>query len=587
MRLRLTATRETVVNRAGFVLLHPIAGVAGTPVEVRAPDGSVAAARFPERISPSQPIFDIAGMRHRIGPVEIDIAMDGEVFEMEDQRNWTDASFKTYCRPLSKPRPFTLAAGETVEQRIDLTATLAAADAPPAAADLGEVAARAPRIALAHDPAVGGALAPAALSALGVGEALVRIDAADPQGLGDLEGALTLEIVVGDEPPAEALARVAAACSKAGVRPARVVALPRAYLASYQPDGAWPTGPTPSDLAPLARAAFPEAAVGGGMLTNFTEFNRCPPDPALIDFATFGGTAIVHAADDQSVLETLEALGDVFASAKAIVGDRPLRLGLMSIGMRSNPYGSAVAANPDGARLAMAMDDPRQRELFGAAWAVGVAAAAARGGVESYAPAMTAGPIGVGAAGALWPIHPVVAALAALGGAEVAVSGLPSRGIVRMEGPGRRGVRGVAANLGPDPARVVAPAGARLLILDAAGAAEAAGDPLWIDRPGSAEEADTRAVRCGDLQGDRAMNYPRRPDRLRLLRAQPHARLGGRPRGRYRRGLRQGSRKSRGLRPRFRGGPRSSRTPRRCWRRCGPTSSTSRRRSRATGLWSS
>ena len=30
---------------------------------------------------------------------------NGETFEMEDQRNWTDASFKTYCTPLSLPYP--------------------------------------------------------------------------------------------------------------------------------------------------------------------------------------------------------------------------------------------------------------------------------------------------------------------------------------------------------------------------------------------------------------------------------------------------------------------------------------------------
>ncbi len=486
VRLRLTATRATVVNRAGFVLLHPIAGVAGTPVEVRHPDGGASAAQFPERISPAQPIFDIAGLRHRVGPVEVDITMTGEVFEMEDQRNWTDASFKTYCRPLARPRPFTLEAGETVDQRIEVALALVADGSAAAGAGAAAARARAPRIALAHEGASG--LGDAA--ALGVDEALVRIDAAAPAvaGLAGLAPELTLEIVVGDEPPAEALARVAAACAAAELRPARVIALPAAYLASHQPDGVWPSGPTPMDLVPLAREAFPDAAVGGGMLTNFTEFNRHRPDPAAIDFATFGGTAIVHAADDRSVLETLEALGDVFASARAIARDRPLRLGLLSIGMRSNPYGSAVAANPDGARLPMAMDDPRQRELFGAAWAVGVAAAAARGGVESYAPVMSAGPIGPGAAGALWPVHAVVAALAALGGADVEVSGGPSTGVVRIEGEGRRGVRGVAANLGPDPARVAAPEGALLLALDAAGAAGAARDAAWIDRPGGATE---------------------------------------------------------------------------------------------------
>jgi hypothetical protein len=119
--VELTAERETAVNRAGFVLLHPIAGVAGAELEVRRPDGSMETARFPERISPRQPVFDIAGLRHRVGPVEVEIAMEGEVFEMEDQRNWTDASFKTYCRPLARPRPFMLSAGETLRQRVVVT----------------------------------------------------------------------------------------------------------------------------------------------------------------------------------------------------------------------------------------------------------------------------------------------------------------------------------------------------------------------------------------------------------------------------------------------------------------------------------
>lgn len=28
---------------------------------------------------------------------------EGDVFEMEDQRNWTDASYKTYCTPWGCP----------------------------------------------------------------------------------------------------------------------------------------------------------------------------------------------------------------------------------------------------------------------------------------------------------------------------------------------------------------------------------------------------------------------------------------------------------------------------------------------------
>ena len=64
----------------------------------------------------------------------------------------------------------------------------------------------------------------------------------------------------------------------------------------------------------------------------------------------------------------------------------------------------------------MAMDDPRQREPFAAAFAIGAVAAAARAGIASLAPAMTAGPLGLGRDGDLWPLFDAVAALAALGG---------------------------------------------------------------------------------------------------------------------------------------------------------------------------
>jgi D-apionolactonase len=480
-RLEFVAEREAVVNRAGLVLLHPIAGVAGAPLTVVHADGSAEETTFPRLISPSQPAFDIAGLRHRVGPVAVEISMAGEVFEMEDQRNWTDASFKTYCRPLAWERPYRLAAGDVVRQEVRVN--LRRADS--AVAGEGRAAAparaRMPEVTLAFEAALTGS-PPEPVARLGVAGLLLRVDAADP-AIDDAAGfaPVTLEIVTGLQSAAD-IERVAAACRKAGIAPRRVVGLPRGYLASHQPEGPWPTGPRPDDLVPALRAAFPEAEIGGGMLTNFTEFNRCRPDAAAIDFATFGTTAIVHAADDRSVLETLEALGDVFASARAITGAKPLHLGLVAIGMRSNPYGAAVAPNLRRERLPMAMDDPRQREPFAAAWAVAAAAEVARGGVASFAPAMTGGPIGLGEGDTLWPIFHAVAALAALGGAEVEIAGVPGRGLVVIRGRGRRGVTGLAANLGPAP---VEWSDTPALLLDATSAASAAHDPDWIERPGS------------------------------------------------------------------------------------------------------
>jgi len=448
-RITLTAVADMDVNRAGFVLLHPVAGVAGAPLEVGHPDGSVERTRFPDRVSPSQPVFDIAGLRHHIDGVEVVITLEGEVFEMEDQRNWTDASFKTYCRPLALPRPYRITAGETVRQGIRITVG-GEADRRPADMAEGDACVM-PRILLAHEPGLSDGPWPGADAGLAVDGLLVRVDARAPfPEIPPVAGHLTLEIVTDSDPEAD-IARVAAACLAAGMKPRRVVALPRGYLASHQPEGPWPEGAAPMDLVPMLRAAFPDAEVGAGSLTNFTEFNRCRPNAEAVDFVTFGTTAIVHAADDRAVLETLEALPAVFASARALAPKRDLHLGLVSIGMRSNPYGAAVADNPGGARVAMAMDDPRQRTDFGAAWAVCAAAQTARGGVSSYAPAMISGPLGLGDAAGTWPIFAAVRALAALGGRGVEVTGGPSSGIVRITA---RDGAGIAANLGPGPARV-------------------------------------------------------------------------------------------------------------------------------------
>lgn len=448
--LTLTARRALRVNRAGFTLLHPIAGVAGSEMTVTHPDGSRTGTRFPLHVSPAQPARDIAGLSHRVGPVEITITMEGDVFEMEDQRNWSDASFKTYCRPLALPRPYDLEAGSNVRQRLRITLTETTGTLPATAATSGQ--GRMPEVLLASD---GTASDPAH------GGLLVRIDAETPEtALAELRP-VALEIVCTGTAD---LARTIDRCRAAGIAPRRVVALPEPYLQSHQPEGPWPQGMAPGDAIPLLRAGFPGAMVGAGSLTNFTEFNRCRPDPATCDFATFGNTAIVHAADDLSVIETLEALPQILASAHAVMGGKPLHLGLVSIGMRSNPYGAGVMPNPDGLLLPMAMADPRQDRAFAAAYAVGVLAAAVTGGVDSLALAMADGP--PGAAGR--PLARVISGAVALEGAAVTVT--VDAGVFRLECD----QGGMMANLSPSPV----PHGAGLRLTDAGPVAAAGGEGL-------------------------------------------------------------------------------------------------------------
>ena len=147
-RLRLLTDLESQsafeTNRTGLVVLHP-PGLAGARLDVHHSGGTVEHARFPERISPHQPAFDIAALSWSHGGLDVDVRFAGDVFEMEDQRNWTDASYKTYSRPLALPFPYSLAAGERVVQSIDVSVS-----GTPTAADPDSVA----RIRLEEGPAL-------------------------------------------------------------------------------------------------------------------------------------------------------------------------------------------------------------------------------------------------------------------------------------------------------------------------------------------------------------------------------------------------------------------------------------------------
>ena len=441
--LSLTAHTDFHTNRAGFCLLHPLRGVVGQPFITVSQDGTEQNLQFPDRIAPGQPAFNLCGLQYKIQGIDVDITMEGEVFEMEDQRNWSDASFKTYCRPLSAPLPQVIAAGDTLTQRISIQ--LSGDPSRDGLATDRPTTVTMPEILIAVEP---GWLTPAPLPG---NAALVRWTAEKPwtaKTLAQLATSLAgrpldLEVVLPDGPdPQSFLIGVAATLAEADLVARHVIALPAAYLQSHQPSGPWPDGTTPEQARDAARAAFPRARIGTGMLTNFTELNRRPPIGG--DYVTHGNTAIVHAADDASVLETLEAIPDVLASAAAIAGGRPLRLGLVAIGMRSNPYGASLVPNPSGARITMTDADPRQTEPFAAAYATAICALAARAGVAAITLATAAGP--QSATGR--PIGKVINALSSLSGQTAQINGTPP-GPLRIEA-GNRIISLCAADAAPE-----------------------------------------------------------------------------------------------------------------------------------------
>jgi D-apionolactonase len=153
--------------------------------------------------------------------------------------------------------------------------------------------------------------------------------------------------------------------------------------------------PELADIYRAARAAFPGIPLGGGMFSFFTELNRKRPPADMLDFVMHTTSPIVHAADDISVMETLEALPYVIQSTRSFIGRTPYRIGPSAIPARDNPYGASAASNPNNQRVCLAKMDPRQRGLFGAAWTLGYIAAFAYGGIEVVTMGAPTGPGGI------------------------------------------------------------------------------------------------------------------------------------------------------------------------------------------------
>ncbi|MER9854873.1 MULTISPECIES: hypothetical protein [unclassified Mesorhizobium] len=402
-------------NRCGFCILHPIADLAGSPVTVEHTDGSIVATKLPELIDPWQPFKNLRTITHEVRPgVIAECRMEGDVFEMEDQRNWSDASYKTYVRPLALPWPYVLPAGQTLRQTISLRITgegkapAATVTSEPVRVELGEVGPRLPDVGVVIYPEdVETALANlSTLAALGPQQLLFHYDPTRGHGLDALRAfarlatayaaETTLECVVACAGDLDAeMSGVANLVREAGLKLSAIAVSPSVDRQSTPPGSAWPDCPPLEEIYAATRRAFSDIRLGGGMFSYFTELNRKRVPAAQLDFVTHCTCPIVHAADDLSIMQSLEALPFITQSARAIFGAKSYRIGPSTIAMRQNPYGGATKPNPGGQRIAMADRDPRHAGLFAAAWTIGYAARVAPAGLEQLTLSSFTGPFGV------------------------------------------------------------------------------------------------------------------------------------------------------------------------------------------------
>ncbi len=374
-------------NRLGFCILHPIA-CAGANAQIEHADGAQEASRFPTSIAPQSirdgqihPVYPFAEMRalsHEVAPgLWAEVRFEGDIFEMEDQRNWIDASYKTYCTPLRLPFPVQVEKGTKIAQSVTLRLIGDGSSVKDdSVADLSltvtdTVADTLPRLGLcvaSHGrPLTSQEIN--RLKALNLSylradvrlpdddEALKRADD-EARAVGvSLELALHLTDDAENELQAfrQLLEQVRPPVSawlifhqKEKSTHEQWLKLARQYLADYDPT----------------------AKFGSGTNVFFTELNRERPPAELLDLVVYSINPTVHAIDNASVTETLQAHAPTVESARQFSGHAQIAVSPVTFKMRFNPNATGPQPETPPGELPPQVD-ARQMSLYGAGWTMG------------------------------------------------------------------------------------------------------------------------------------------------------------------------------------------------------------------------
>jgi D-apionolactonase len=396
------AERDLQYNRIGLCVHHPWRETAGRPYRARTPEGELRG-EFPALIGP-QRVVD--GVYHALFPaydrLEVELEdggsllfeFEGELWETEDHRNWTDANFKTYSTPIALGFPHALQTGGPIVQRITVT---------PRGVTAGDTARGPIRLSV-------GAPTGTTVPAIGLGldsDGHVPTDHEAALLAALAPAHLRVEARLDSEDWRDELARARAVAERIGChlevslhfRPEHADLLPavagalegsppvdRVLVILAGGRTSTPEETTPATLVDSARAglgsALPGATFVGGTEMYFTEINRTRPEAATWDGVCFSITPQVHAFTDVDVIENLDAQGENVRSAHALASGKSIHVSPVTIRRRVNFHASAPDPEPAPGELPDAVD-VRQSSLYGAAWTVGSVKYLAEAGCSS------------------------------------------------------------------------------------------------------------------------------------------------------------------------------------------------------------
>ena len=367
---QLTGLADFEINRWGVCFCLHTGDWMGSTVTASGNTYSLLKEISPQRVidGVTQGLFPASNDMHFVAPDKrsLKVISTGKVLEAEDQRNWTDNTYKIYSGSLAEPRPFIIEKGAEWEQRVEFEVAPPAALIPDGSKIIAKEIAALPRIGVQFN-----------------GEPLLPSD--------DLEKALFILDIDHIRINEESLsAQKIATVSKSGL------ALEAALLSPNSGDGLLQEVEHLSNRVPAGSRLLIHREGRGIVQTQDlpknTSLNSYIPgsDAYLVDLhrneynfgdaVSYSMAPTVHSTDPETIFKTLYTQKESIEFAKKFVAPQ-VSVSPITFSTRGNPETGHLRENRiNFAQPAMA---EQIKELSAAAWTLGSVFALASAGAYS------------------------------------------------------------------------------------------------------------------------------------------------------------------------------------------------------------
>jgi hypothetical protein len=362
-----SATADFMRNRLGLCLLHPIANLAGKSCKLTLSGGTKIISEFPNDISPGQPFKNLSGISHTLNNGQIlEVKFKGEVFETEDHRNWSDASYKTYCTPIELPFPVKVSKGDQIAQEVAISLSGQAPQAEKITLSkitisVSELEVSLPDIGLNiaeeysesdHDE----------FNEIGIGHLRLNLDL-DEKSEVNFSRAVTLSKKLGLKLDLALKATSVNQITEFLHSNEELITKVRNLLIFSKTHKV-----TPATFVATTREFLgPEKLISAGTDLYFTEINRGSAVVPGVDQVNFSLNPQVHSFDDRTLIQNLATQEVIALNSARIAGSKRISVGPITLRPRFNP--NATQPDKDVSNTALpASVDNRQRTWFNEAW---------------------------------------------------------------------------------------------------------------------------------------------------------------------------------------------------------------------------